>query len=774
MNKKSVSKKKHKPRKRRGPQSSVRGPFLVAHPLQGVDLDVRRRYVAALVEAASERFTRQLERLVELSGEVSPLHVLAILSSYALMASPDAAPKKVSTGPSQRGQVQQAHVEYMQALLLRHTWVDRDAPNPDVMQEIFDGLPALFEAYSRMRVPTGTSSEGEGADDSERHAAEAVREFLRGHTAAVRNWGYFSAVKRIASEVFSTVDTDFQAVYGLTLTQLVALFEHLVRRLEKSVSDFRAQLVAIFRAGSPTDMARELAKQFADVRGVTALQELLSRPGKQTKEAQFQVLMDLEGILPRYFVFTPDSVAKELGLDGAAAAGILKHLSLPFGALHENTPDGLLLNNPVWMRPLVEMEHGIFFSALPQSLMSFVFPIVETLSQPHPALREKLQRARAQYLEDAAERLLRTAFPGCEVVRGYKWKEGDRQYESDLALRYDATVLLVESKSGGVSWPAVRGAPQRMVRQIQELIVAPSEQSARLAARLREAIAGTPGPVADFPLPLEGVRAISRLSVTLHDFATVQSVPSLLLEAGFIKSEFRLAPCMTLADLEVVVDILDTPYLRMHYLRRRAELLTAATTFGDELDSLGMYLDTGFNIDEAESGSQKLMMIGYSARLDRYYTGRDEGVATKKPKANITPWIRALCEQLMDRGTHGWYEMAHALLCLGYKEQTHVEREVSVRMKRMRTGRSAKNGLDSIIVVPPPHRRVAVAFQVRTPQDRRPPSDSAPDLANHAFEASHVEVCVVFSFRADIEDLSYRSASLLYRTDREVEMRTYL
>ncbi len=773
MNKKVTTKKKRKPRKCRAPHGSSRGPFLVRHPLQGVDLDVRKRYVAAVVDAATTSFQEHLSRLVELSGEVSPLHALAILATYSLISWGHDA-QHTGVGPSRLGRVHQGHVEYMQALLLRHEWIRRDPPSPDLMQEVFDRLPALFEAYGRMRVPTGTEGFGDEASRKEDLATEAVQEFLRSHTAVVRNWGYFGAVKRIASEVLGSADIEFKAAYGLTLTQVVGLFEHLVRRLEGRVNDFHKRMFEVFRAGSAAAMGRELAKQFADVQGVTELQDHLSTAGITPEEGKFHVLFALEGLLPSYLLFDAETIAQELGLDSAATAGLLKQLSLSFGALHESPPDSLLLNNPIWLQPLIETADGVFFSALPQTLMSFVFPIVERLAQPLVSLREKLQRARALYLESATEGLLRTAFPGCELVRGYKWAEGDRQYESDLALRYDATILLIESKSGGVSWPALRGAPQRMVRHIQELIVAPSDQSARLAERLKEAIAGTPGPVADFPLPLENVGAISRLSVTLHDFATVQSIPYLLVEAGLIKSEHRLAPCMTLADLEVVVDILDTPYLRMHYLRRRAELLTTAVTFGDELDSLGMYLDTGFNIGEAEVGTQQLMMVGYSARLDRYYTHVDEGVAARKPRVNITPWTRALCNQLMERATVGWYEMAHALLSLDLKDQRHIERELRARMKWMRTGKPAKNGLDSVVLVPPAHRRVALVVQMRTPNDRRPARDSAGDLASHAFEAAHVDLCVVLAFRADVEDLSYRSASLMFRTDRPVEVRTFL
>lgn len=731
-----------------------------------------------MAETAATRFEEHLGRLVALTAEVSPLHVLAILSSYALMKSVDSADVG-SNRPSRTGEVLQGHVEYLQALLLRHPWVARAPPEPELMQEVFDVLPALFEAYGQMRVPHRRGAPSDEDPDAERViteqlAIEAVQEVLRSHTALVRNWGYFNAVKRIASEVLASADAEFCTEYGLTLTQVISLFEHLVRRFEGNVNDFRRRMFEVFQAGSPPQMARELADQFAEFKGVEDLRELLCDGRMTPREARFRILVALEGVLPKFLLFDAQSISGELGFDEVAVLALLKRLSLSFGDLRDRTPESLLLDNPTWLRPLIEVHHGIFFSAVPQTLMSFVLQIVESLAQPHVALRERLQRGRAQYLEDATEKLLRMAFPGCELVRGFKWMEGDRRYESDLALRYDATILLVESKSGGVSWSALRGAPQRMVRQIQNLIVDPSDQSARLAERLKEAIAGTPGPVADFPLSLEGVYAISRLSVTLHDFATVQSFPRLLRDAGLIRSEHRLAPCLTLADLEVVVDILDTPYLRMHYLRRRAELLTTAVTFGDELDSLGMYLDTGFNIGEAEAGAQQLMMIGYSAKLDRYYSRIDESLPARKPKVNITPWIRALCDQLMARAASGWYEMTHALLTLGHDEQLCVERELRKRMKWMRNGKPAKNGLDSILVVPQSHRRMAVAFQMRTPDDRRPSKETAVNLASQAFEASHVEVCAIFGFRADVKDMSYRSANLWYRTDRLVETRTYL
>lgn len=92
----------------------------------------------------------------------------------------------------------------------------------------------------------------------------------------------------------------------------------------------------------------------------------------------------------------------------------------------------------------------------------------------------------------------------------------------------------------------------------------------------------------------------------------------------------------------------------------------------------------------------------------------------------------------------------------------------------MKASKPAKDGHHSVMLIPPLHRRVALIVNVRTLEDARPARDTAAALASQAFKAQHVELSVVLEFRADIPDLSYRSASPLYRTDRSVETRTYL
>ncbi len=726
----------------------------------------------SIAASSRQRFDESLSELEEVAASISPLHILSMLTCYALMAPVDVA-ARAGNRPTAGTRVQQGQVEYFQALLLRHELKCHKQPAPPLSQRVFDALPTLFQAHGLMQMPFDVASSDDGLSEAQ-VAAKFVQSYLRNHTASVRNWGYFPNVKRIAVELLSSLDIDFQQAYGLTLTQLVELFEHLVRRQEKQVSEEHiCRVQTVYSANTPAEMAAAFGEQFAEFQGVEEFQAFLKRPGTTVRDAKFAVFMAAESILPSLFIFETEAVAKDLSLSPSVLERILGHLSLSFGALREMPPQKMLLENPVWGRPLIKLDEGVYFCALPQVLMSFVFSIVDDLIKPFQAVQKKLQKRRADYLEGEAEKLMRGAFPGCELIRGYSWKENGVQYESDLAVLYDSTLFLVESKSGRVSWPALRGSPERIVRDVKELIVKPSDQSGRLAGRLQEVIAGASNnPVHDFPLTLKNVRSIVRLSVVLHDFATIQSVPSIMEDAGLIQSDYPLAPCLTLSDLEIVTDLLDTPYLRMHYLRRRAEVLSSVRILGDELDTLGFYLDTSFNLGDIETRDQRLMMVGYSTRVDRYYVYKSEGRETKKPKTNLSPWIRSLCDQLALRRIHGWSELAFQLLCIPRQDQQRIEKELRARQRKIAAGKMPRDG-SALILIPPEHRRFGLVFYIKVP-DGDTTKNSAQQFANIAFNSEHVELCLVLGFVSNSTDLLYSSISLLSRADRPVQPNTYL
>ncbi|MFG0678087.1 hypothetical protein [Delftia sp. WSY_7] len=746
---------------------SARGPVFKSIPFSQLTDKERKDWVVAVGEQARSELADALTEVETLTARMAPFQTLAVMASYALMRFVTKKNSRDRATP----EVQQGHVEFLQAMYLRlEPSTLFLSSTPDDIQVLFEQLPRIFFAQHQARLPTRESIDRPlTADDG---ALQIVQEYLRAHTAVVRNWGYFSSVTRISGTLLSGIDQQFTARCGLAASDVVKLFEYLVRRQEKRVSDHFGRVQEVFCLVTVDEMVDAFFARFPFDGKTAEVAAELKREALTTHRLKAALLPIADHYLAEEFVFASDQIAEETGLPSAALEGLLCKLSLSFGALTNTPVEQLFLSNPVWLKPLIALDSpGQYFCALPQTLMSFVYPIIDELVKPLPEVAKRLSNVRAQFLESEVERLLKVAFPDVQVVPSFKWRDGDQEFETDAMLRFDSTILLVEAKSAKVSWPALRGAPNRLLRDVRELIVTPSEQSGRLAAKLQQEIAlrsAGSAPQMDFPLSLDKVTAVVRLSVSLHDFATVQSVPTLLAQAGVLNNLYPLAPCISLADLEVLIDLFEQPHVRLHYIRQRASTMLAHKVIGDELDMLGLYLDTSLNFGGLQPGQQSITLNGYSARLDRYYTARDEGRPARKPRRATTAWFNRLCEQISKRPMFGWSELTSALLSLTPIQQQNFEREVQKIARRIRQGKPVRDGKDTIALVGPEWGNTALAIRVR---DKRQPGkflEGAEQIASGVFEHKHVERCSVIVVDALDQQLPYLGGALLTRADRPV------
>ncbi|WP_143541623.1 hypothetical protein [Rhodoferax fermentans] len=771
--------KKKNPRKpKKAKSNSARGPFMVGHPLNGLPSNIRRQFVLESVARSKAKYAELLPKLLESVSRLAPLHSVALMSTYGLMGAAERQDKAVGKGWKPR--IQQGHVEYLQALCLRHP-IDLENshfPAPPDIQNYFDWIPALFEASQLIRHP-GVAAEGENEITSQnRMAIAGVQEFIRGHTSVVRNWGYFKNVTRISRALFERIDEPFSRVFGLKLTKVIDIFESLVRQQEDRINDHREKIHQAFaRKPSQGAMVDAFFAAYPEFHGELAeFRARLTAPGVSMQEAFGRILAMTDRLVAQLLIIDCEKLGPEHNVDPKVLGTFFNWLSIGLGDLDEVDPEALFLDNPVWLRPLIYFSRNSYFCALPQTLMSFVFPIVDELIHPYPDLAKKLSLARASFLEDEVAALFEKGLPGAQLSRGFKWREGSQQFESDLVIRYDTTILLVEAKSGKVSWPALRGAPARMIDHIRTLIVEPSDQSGKLAQRLQEDIervrGGRPTQLR-FPLPMEGITCVVRLSVTLHDFATLQSVPGMLAEADVLKNTFPLAPCMSLADLETVLDLFDEPHVRLHYLRRRAELLFKINTIGDELDMLGFYLDTSLDVGAMSKERNTFLLTGYSKKVDRYYTLLDEGIRIPKPQPNISAWFTRLCEQLSKRKHPGWSEIACALLSVSPTDQRTIERRVRKISAKVKVGKMPKDDHDAILSIPPAGMKQALAFLVKRSDGVGYGADSQ-NIAKASFETPYVEKSIVIVVDAMSDELTYLSAGLFIANERNPNMTVFL
>lgn len=547
-----------KPRK---PDStSEPGLKLFRHPLSAAEPAAVREAFLKIAERTTGEFPALIETILQGFREKYPPHILAVMAGYGLSAPVSDAGVSAKRLTSK---IEQHHIELLQALLLMlpiSEWGDPPAPPADI-QKTIDSIVDLADAFFARRFRAI-----EDAPDLQARTVLALQERLRVHTQMVRNWGYFSEVVQISSELYAPLDDAFRKALGFTASDLIATGRHLVRLLEDRNTDRFKRLKLAFRERTIPRLVRAFIKHHPEMKGDPE-QFLRAIPGNVTlEEVKFRLLAQASISFVVVMSFTAEQVAQSSGLAVDTTGRVLDALSLHPGDLSGQDPERLFMANPVWRSPVIKVGSAYFCPA-PQSVFSHIHEVMRSLAD-QIGLSESLESQRAAYLEDKVKRLLSEALPTAELRHGIKWRSDGTEYETDHVAALDKTVVIVEDKSAALTAPGLRGAPDRVRRHVTELIVAPSEQSSRLEKIIWEAKAGDSNAAATlmpFGLDFSGTERVVRISVTLDDFSILASAEGELKGAGWIPRSLMLASTLNVADFQVTIDILGRPAYFLHY-----------------------------------------------------------------------------------------------------------------------------------------------------------------------------------------------------------------
>lgn len=142
-----------------------------------------------------------------------------------------------------------------------------------------------------------------------------------------------------------------------------------------------------------------------------------------------------------------DLVAETSAKERDALIGLLRGRALRFGEVKKLALEHLHLDNPVRIRPFIELDPQTFFCPAPQTLGVHMSEILEHLCAISPSLKKKSERARADLLEEQLADVVRRFLPSAELREKVKWSEdgGITTWESDLVAVIDKTVLVFEA-----------------------------------------------------------------------------------------------------------------------------------------------------------------------------------------------------------------------------------------------------------------------------------------------------------------------------------------
>lgn len=726
--------------------------------------DRHEEFKQALLKSARDdidKYPALISRLFAVFKERMPESVLSTFAFYGTRAAINA---KGETRSFAKG-IEQHHIELLQGIALTLPVAEwgEDPSTAEAMQTVFDILPQISDTIFKRRL----IDEADEVDDG-RKALIALQEKIRLHTQAVRNWGYFSEVKLICRELYAALDAKLEAAAGYTFSDILDVSETVLTTIEQRGNDHMGALRRIVRARDIRALVDAYFREFPDLIG--SPEELLNviPEGMPRKSVAAFLMSHADLRHSNDMSVTASEIAAATGKEEERVNRILGMLSIQPGELADQKIEHMFLSNPVWARPGIHVN-GKYMFVIPQAIFSHINEIMWQFARS-AKIESDLSDRRAAYLEDKTELLIRSVLPTARITKNAKWMVGAQQFETDIIATVDKTVFLAEAKSHRLTPEGLRGAPDRLKRHLNEMVVAPSIQSARLAEHIVAARAGNVESLKitqSLGLDAENVDQIIRISLTLDDLSILSSSEEDMAKAGLIPEGHTLAPVLHIADLGCIANLLDEEIPFLHYFSERFHFQKHFDIFGDELDFLGVYLSTGFNLGPSQKESYRLMVSGMSGVIDRYYTARDAGIEIKKPTATIHRTYKGIIDKLARTKPAGWTTMGIFILSSASpEEQPTVERGLN-RLRKSVTRKNARPGHECFIeIVPPLNRKATVGFYVHEGKNTNLRREHMEHFAAEALERDDAASCVLFAKNTDNWSSPYDAALLVQRREK--------
>lgn len=681
---------------------------------EGSTKEKRLEVIRRVASDAEETFQREFFRLNDWFQHYDALHLLAFCSFYFLT-------RPEGVDPEIKGHLD-FYGHYLEILQAFSLMQDRSFASKPLGQE----AGALLDLMGSIGHAMQWRGMGDLIDFTEEQIQQRfVLQGIRTQTSGVRNWGYLGHMCEVGQSLGDTVRSEFIDLHGTDPVKVMEALFNLAKASEGRVNEHLGKVRSFYQRRSVQEVAASYVDAFPDVADFDA-DQLFQMAGRKLASLKAVLALHSDLLLSDIFTFTLDDIAAAYG-EGANReylGRLFDELSMSFGELRDQNKEYIILDNPVWKKPFIKIASETYFSAVIGIMPHYFLGIFEALVSKDSELEEKYRSRKARYLEEKLETLFVESFPSGKIHRGSMWDDGaGGNGENNLTAIVGSVALVVEAKSGLISPPAGRGAPDRFQRTVQELIEDPAEQANRFISVLKSLQEPHAFPTKGGPkntIDVSQVRHYIPITITLEQFGSVSNLRSLVESGITTKTLSELAPVISLTDMMVIFEILELQSEKLHFLARRREIDANLNWHGDELDVLGFYLAHGLNIGEAEfSGEHVYELLMYSKSFDLYYEGLVSGVSVPKPELALTQRWKDMLTRLEQGPVENWLDASILLLNVPFQDQIKLERKLDILSRQVRRGKTKQPHNAVILLAGPPQRRFFLAFYAYTRTDRK-------------------------------------------------------
>ncbi len=338
-----------------------------------------------------------------------------------------------------------------------------------------------------------------------------------------------------------------------------------------------------------------------------------------------------------------DELSTISGVSPEICNAFMERMSQSFGYRNSEFPDTFADGeaapwdyNTVDERPFLRQNghYWLFTWSMVTSVLfyTFYFDLMrDNLYRPH------FEKTRGEFVEREVAQYMTRVFPGQMILVNPSYPNGDEL--ADVAVLHDGKILIFQCKAKGLTRASKIGADFGKLRaDVQAAIRYAFDQAVRARSFIRSS--QNPALMAGgitWRIDGNAITDIYLINVTLMPLQTFATRFENIEDALGLFPEREYPLSMSLGDLDIVTELLNSPAALLHYINRRLAIeKTAFDVSADEIDLLGFYLTQGMYFTSNEfSDISDLALSGFSDEIDAYvhqkYAEHKEAVRPAAP-----------------------------------------------------------------------------------------------------------------------------------------------
>ena len=494
-----------------------------------------------------------------------------------------------------------------------------DNPTDEVVKDLRNRLRTLFMTYIYQDMPL--------VDDP----MQSIDWMIHMDTIVVRGDGYQNHVYEVFKEMFFPHTTFYQQQFGYSVAQLFEFFMDLGNRV-----------------------ICKIASQ-ENIYGITKIYERWKKWEEKTfgpidDEATLENQDFSKGLFGAFFEANPDVAHTEDGMcflmyqpndygnsdkifwvypQNEVETRILDSLSMRFGDnsafLAESEFKGSIMNgHSIFEKPFVK-DGDKYYCFTPMIPHRNLFLIAEKLMMRDGAYyQKKFQQntspiSRDVYIENKVKSVMESFLSDVTFYSSVHYKivedEVEKNPELDILGVSDKAIYIIEVKAHELSYKdrvRLDGAKYKFKESVAEACKQCS-RSVDFINNSTEPIFGTQ----QGAVLINKTKPIYKIAVTFQHYSSLLGQMDKLVAASLMEERFRDTWVVSLFDLMVVADFVESEDEFLSYLDMRNIINTNHSTFHDELDLLGQFLNE--DLADKVNTDKPMVIIGGSEHIDEEY-----------------------------------------------------------------------------------------------------------------------------------------------------------